>query len=324
MIGAGAWGTALATVAQRAGRNVTLWAREAEVAQSINQRHQNEMFLPDVDLPSEIKATNDYGHLADAGAVLVVTPAQHARATFSSIGDVLPIATPLILCCKGIEVGSGKRISDVLEEALPGSRHAVLSGPSFARDVANGLPTAVTLACPDVSLGRSLAEAIGLPTFRVYLSDDVIGVELGGAVKNVYAIASGIVEGCGLGDSARAALIARAFAELTRLAVAMGAKAETMTGLSGLGDLILTCGSRQSRNMSLGVALGEGQTLDEILAGRTSVAEGVHTAKAVLELARRHAIDMPVAEAINAILSGQLSVSQAINKLLSRPVGDET
>ena len=171
VLGAGAWGTALATVAQRAGRDVTLWAREAEVAQSINQRHQNEMFLPDVDLPSAIKATNDYGHLANASAVLVVTPAQHARATFSSLDAALPKATPLILCCKGIEVGSGKRISDVLEETLPGTPHAVLSGPSFARDVAIGLPTAVTLASPDATLGRDLAEAIGLPTFRVYLSD---------------------------------------------------------------------------------------------------------------------------------------------------------
>ena len=233
-------------------------------------------------------------------------------------------STPLILCCKGIEQETGKRISDVLEDALPGMPYAVLSGPSFARDVANGLPTAVTLACSDTALGRELAEAIGSPTFRIYLSDDVIGVEIGGAMKNVYAIASGIVEGCQLGASARAALIARAFAELTRLAVALGAKAETITGLSGLGDLILTCGSHQSRNMSLGVALGEGQTLEAILADRTSVAEGVHTARALLELARRNQTEMPIAEAVDKILRGALSVSEVINQLLSRPVGEES
>ncbi len=324
IIGAGAWGTALATVAHRAGRDVTLWAREAEVIASIQQFHQNEMFLDGVSLSSEILATGDFSHLADAHAVLVVTPAQHVRATLGAVASHVSGATPLVLCSKGIEQDSGKRMSAVLQEVLPQAPCAVLSGPSFARDVANGLPTAVTLACDDAVLGRLLAEAIGSPTFRVYQSDDVTGVELGGAVKNVYAIASGIVDGCRLGESARAALIARAFAELTRLAVALGAKAETLTGLSGLGDLILTCTSRQSRNMSLGAALGEGKSLDEILTSRTSVAEGVHTAQAVLELARRNDIEMPIVEAVDAILSGALSVGEAIDRLLRRPVGDET
>ncbi len=323
-MGAGAWGTALATVAQRAGRDVTLWAREPEVARSIQEAHENKLFLPGVRLPPELAVTNDFTNLAQADAVLIVTPAQHARATFGTMATHLTPSTPLILCCKGIEQETGKRISDVLEDALPGMPYAVLSGPSFARDVANGLPTAVTLACSDTALGRELAEAIGSPTFRIYLSDDVIGVEIGGAMKNVYAIASGIVEGCQLGASARAALIARAFAELTRLAVALGAKAETITGLSGLGDLILTCGSHQSRNMSLGVALGEGQTLEAILADRTSVAEGVHTARALLELARRNQTEMPIAEAVDKILRGALSVSEVINQLLSRPVGEES
>ncbi len=324
IIGAGAWGTALATVAHRAGRDVTLWAREAEVIASIQRFHQNEMFLDGVSLSSEILATGDFSHLADAHAVLIVTPVQHVRATLGAVASHVSGVTPLVLCSKGIERNSGKRMSAVLQEVLPQAPCAVLSGPSFARDVANGLPTAVTLACDDAVLGRLLAEAIGSPTFRVYQSDDVTGVELGGAVKNVYAIASGIVDGCRLGESARAALIARAFAELTRLAVALGAKAETLTGLSGLGDLILTCTSRQSRNMSLGAALGEGKSLDEILTSRTSVAEGVHTAQAVLELARRNDIEMPIVEAVDAILSGALSVGEAIDRLLRRPVGDET
>ncbi|TNE40124.1 MAG: NAD(P)-dependent glycerol-3-phosphate dehydrogenase [Alphaproteobacteria bacterium] len=326
VIGAGAWGTALACVAARGGskdRKVTLWAREQEVVSTINHKHVNDLYLPAIPLETKIFATGNFADFETCDMILLVPPAQHLRTIAGQLVPNLSKGTPLIICSKGIERGSQELMTDVLAEVAPGHPIAVLSGPSFAADVAKGLPTAVTLACEDQALGKDLVQAIGLPTFRPYLSDDIIGAEVGGAIKNVMAIACGIVEGSNLGESARAALTARGFAEIVRLGTAMGAKPETMSGLSGLGDLILTCSSRQSRNMSLGVALGEGQTLDEIMSHRNSVAEGVHTAGALVALARAKEVEMPIAEAVEAIVTGVKTVKEAIADLQNRPFTTE-
>ncbi len=325
VVGGGAWGTALAAVAARAnaGRRVRLWALEREVVDGINRTHENTPFLPGIALDPMIEATASLKDLADRDAILLVPPAQHLRKVLGDLAPHLDPKIPLLICCKGIEQGSMKLMGEVAAEAAPGHPLAVLSGPSFAADVAKGLPTAVTLACEDANLGEALVDAIGLSTFRPYLSSDLTGAEIGGAVKNVIAIACGIAEGCKFGESARAALTARGFAEITRLGEALGAKRETMTGLSGLGDLILTCNSMQSRNMSLGVALGEGRTLKEVMASRTSVAEGVPTSSAVVELARSKGIEMPIAEAVNSIVTEEKTVSRAILDILSRPFTSE-
>ncbi|MFW5660813.1 MAG: NAD(P)H-dependent glycerol-3-phosphate dehydrogenase [Oceanicaulis sp.] len=324
VIGAGAWGTALAQTAAAAGRDVTLWAREPEVADAINSRRENTTFLAGVRLHENVQATTDLDRSAACEAALVVTPAQHVRRTLQGLAATLPDGFPLVLCAKGFERDTLALMTDVLRETLPKARAAVLSGPSFAIDVAKGLPTAVTLACEDTALGEQLMAAIGSPGFRPYLSDDLIGAEAGGAVKNVLAIAAGIVEGKGLGKSAHAALIARGFAEMTRLGEALGARRETLAGLCGLGDLVLTCSSPQSRNMSCGLALGRGEALADIMAGRNGVTEGVATAPAVVALARREAVDMPICEAVEAVLSGALSVDGAIEALLARPFKPET
>ena len=323
VIGAGAGGTALAQVAARAGCRVTLWAREAEVAEAINRRHVNALFLPGIPLEATIRATTEMAEAATAEALLMVTPAQHMRRVLTELAPVVAAGTPVVLCAKGIEQETGKLLTEVLAETVPQAQAAVLSGPSFAAEVARGLPTAVTLACADETTGEALAHAIGLPTFRPYYSADLTGAEIGGAVKNVLAIACGIVEGKKFGESARAALTTRGFAELTRLGLALGARAETLTGLSGLGDLILTCNSVKSRNMSLGMALGEGKTLDEIMGARNSVSEGVHSAAAVVALAARHKVEMPIAEAVAAIVAGKAGVDEAIAALLARPIGRE-
>jgi len=257
VVGAGAWGTALAALAARAGRRVTLWAHEREVAEAIAQRRENPAFLAGAALPEGVRATAEFQDLEETEALMIVAPAQFLRAVLTDLVAVLGDARPLALCAKGLERDTGKLMSQVARETAPAAPVAVLSGPSFAADVARGLPTAVTLAADDAAVGGRWIATLGGPRFRPYLSDDVLGAELGGAVKNVLAIACGVVEGRGLGESARAALIARGFAELQRLAAAMGARPQTLGGLAGLGDLILTCGSRQSRNMSLGVALGE-------------------------------------------------------------------
>jgi glycerol-3-phosphate dehydrogenase (NAD(P)+) len=323
VIGAGAWGTALSEVCARAGRQVVLWAREPEVRQSIAERRENALFLPGVTLSETVSVTGDFAALAACDVVLAVPPAQFVRATLEPFAFYAPEGLPVILCAKGIEQGSLKLMTEVLAECLPRARPAVLSGPSFAGEVARGLPTAVTLACGDATLGQSLAEAIAGPAFRPYLSDDMIGAEAGGAVKNVLAIACGVVEGLKLGRSAHAALITRGFAEMTRLAVAKGAKAETMAGLCGLGDLVLTCSSPQSRNMSVGLALGSGKSLDEALAGKLSVAEGVASAPAVRALARQLGVDMPICAAVAAVLAGEITLNRAIDGLLSRPLKSE-
>ncbi|MGX1198222.1 NAD(P)H-dependent glycerol-3-phosphate dehydrogenase [Parvibaculum sp. MBR-TMA-1.3b-4.2] len=319
VIGAGAWGTALAQVAADAGRDVTIWAREPEVVESINATHENATFLSGVELDRGIDATADLAGAANADALLIVTPAQFVRATLKEMEPHLVPGTPVILCAKGIEQRTGSLLTQVLAETVPQATAAVLSGPSFAREVAMGLPTAVTLACADETLGHALAEAIGSRTFRPYYSTDLTGAEIGGAVKNVLAIACGVVEGRKLGASARAALTTRGFAEMTRLGLAFGARRETLAGLSGLGDLILTCNSPQSRNMSLGIALGEGKSLDEIMGARNSVSEGVHTATALAELASAKGVDMPIAQAVAAIVTGRMEVDEAMVALLSRP-----
>jgi len=322
VLGAGAWGTALAVTAQAAGRDVVIWAREEAVASALSAGRGNPVYLSSISLPV-LRATTAVSDLADCDAILAVVPAQFARAMFEALSAHLDAPIPIVLCAKGIERGSLKLMTEIVAEVLPHHPIAVLSGPSFAADVARDMPTAVTLACADPGLGESLMQAIGRPTFRPYLSDDLIGAEVGGAVKNVLAIACGISEGLGLGRSAHAALIARGFAEMTRLAVALGGRAETVAGLSGLGDLVLTCSSVQSRNMSFGKALGEGQSAASILAKRDAVTEGVATAPALLALASKHDVDMPICAAVDAVLQEQQDVQQAMQALLARPFKEE-
>ncbi|MBD8640093.1 NAD(P)H-dependent glycerol-3-phosphate dehydrogenase [Sphingomonas sp. CFBP 13733] len=319
VIGGGAWGTALAQVAAHEGRDVILWAREPAVVDSINATHANALFLAGVALSPTIRATGDLDALADMDAILVVAPAQH-------VGSVLAAAPvggiPLVLCAKGIEAGSKRLVGEVARAVHPDAPIAVLSGPTFAHEVAAGLPTAVTLACEDEALGEALATRLAARHFRTYASTDVAGAEIGGAVKNVLAIGCGVVEGAGLGQNARAALIARGFAEMTRFGLARGARAETLAGLSGLGDLVLTCSSTSSRNFSLGVGLGRGEAAAALLADRRTVAEGAFTAPVLREAARDAGVDMPITEAVCRLLEGA-PVRDVIGDLLARPLKDE-
>jgi glycerol-3-phosphate dehydrogenase (NAD(P)+) len=319
VIGGGAWGTALAQVAARGGRPVTLWAREAEVVEAINAEHRNPLFLPDIDLDPAIAATGDLTELAGHDALLVVAPAQHIR---SVLAEAHVGATPLVLCAKGIEAGTRLLVGEIAREMHPHAPVAVLSGPTFAHEVARGQPTAVTLACEDGELLGRLADRLGSPAFRPYASSDVIGAEIGGAVKNVLAIACGVVEGAGLGLNARAALIARGFAEMTRFGVARGGRAETLAGLSGLGDLVLTCTSTNSRNFTLGVGLGQGKAAAALLADRRTVAEGAFTAPVLREAAAEAGVDMPITAAVCALLEGA-PVAEVVGALLSRPLREE-
>ncbi len=331
VVGAGAWGTALAQTLALAGRDVTLWAHETQVVTALNEQHENTLYLPGVPLHAGIRATVDLAEIAGNEALLMVVPAQFMGDTARELARHLAPGTPAIICSKGIEIESGRLLTQVLAEALPTATIAALSGPSFAIEVAKGLPAAVTLACEDKGLAAQLARAIGHRNFRVYLSDDLIGVEVGGAIKNVLAIAAGIVEGKQLGKSAHAALVTRGFAELMRFALSMGARRETMEGLSGLGDLVLTCSSPTSRNMSFGHALGEGQSVADIQAARNSVTEGMYTAIPVVRMAAEHGIEMPICEAVRNIIWGgangeqfpALSVDEAIERLLSRPMKAE-
>ncbi len=323
IIGAGAWGTALACAVRRAGRDVTLWAHEADVVASINSGDGNPLFLPELPLEPGIRATTDSAEAIDADVVLIVTPAQFLRPVTSTLAAAWKPGTPAILCAKGIEHGSLKLMNEVIAETIPQAPVAVLSGPTFAAEVARGLPTAVTLAVADPDLHEPLSKALTTPRFRLYLSDDVVGAEIGGVVKNVLAIACGISEGRKLGDNARAALITRGLAEIVRLGRAKGGKAETFMGLSGLGDLTLTCNALQSRNFSLGVELGKGVSLDEILSNRRSVAEGVFSAAAVTELAETLGIDMPICRAVDAVINQGANISDTISELLARPVSIE-
>jgi glycerol-3-phosphate dehydrogenase (NAD(P)+) len=317
VIGAGSWGTALAGVAARAGHRVTLWARSPDLAQRINETGANETYLPGLTLPAKIAATSDPADLASASLVLIATPAQAVRESLSRFAADLSPGTAIVVCAKGIERGSNSLMSEVLADVLPGAAAYVLSGPSFAGDVSRDLPTAVTLAGPTLDDAVRLAEALSLPSFRIYASDDIVGVQLGGAVKNVLAIACGISDGRGLGDSARAALTTRAFAELARFGRAMGARPETLTGLSGLGDLVLTCASRQSRNFAYGIAMGEGSSPP----GGT--VEGVPTASVVSDMADALGVEMPICDAVRRIVEGRSEIDAELARLLARPLKAE-
>jgi glycerol-3-phosphate dehydrogenase (NAD(P)+) len=320
VVGGGAWGTALAQVAATGGRETILWALEDDVVAAVNATNENPVYLKGLKLDPAIRATSDFSELGSADAWLVVTPAQHMR----SVLERAPSSgTPLVLCSKGIEERSGKLLHDVAHEVCPASPVAVLSGPTFAHEVAAGLPTAVTLACEDRALGEALRARINLPSFRTYCTDDVAGAEVGGAVKNVLAIACGVAEGRGLGQNARAALIARGFAEMTRFGMAMGGRRETLAGLSGLGDLVLTCSSTSSRNFSLGKAIGEGKDPAALMKDRRTVAEGAHTAPVLDRIAKERDIDMPLVDAVATLLSGKVGIGELLETMLSRPPGDE-
>ena len=319
VIGAGAWGTALAQLLAAEGQVVRLWALEPEVVDAVNGAQENPLYLPGLALSPSIAATGAMADMADCDLLLVVSPAQHLR----SVVAQAPAGVPLLLCSKGIEAGTSLLMSEVAQQAQPQSPIAVLSGPTFAHEVARGLPTAITLACEDRALGERLAARIARPAFRTYLSDDVIGAEIGGAVKNVLAIACGVAEGAGLGLNARAALISRGFAEMTRFGLARGARAETLGGLSGLGDLVLTCSSTNSRNFSLGKGLGEGQSAADLLANRRTVAEGAFTAPVLRAAAQAAGVEMPVVDAVCALLAEAAPLAQVIDALLARPLRPE-
>jgi glycerol-3-phosphate dehydrogenase (NAD(P)+) len=320
VIGAGAWGTALAQAATFAGRSVLIQAREAEVVDSINTAHENGLYLKGVELSPKVRATGDLGDLAHCELILAVPPAQHMRTTLKAFAPYARPGVPIVLCSKGVERGTDALMTEVLSDVLPEATAAVLAGPNFAREVAEGKPSAVTIACADEAAGARIAATIAGPSFRPYLSPDLIGAEAGGAIKNVIAIACGIAEGKGLGRNAHAALITRGFAEMSRLAMALGARFETMSGLCGMGDLVLTCSSPQSRNMSVGLAMGQGMTLAQALEGKVSVAEGVESAPAVVELGRRVGIELPLCNAVHAVLTGKIDVDTAVGMLMSRPL----
>jgi glycerol-3-phosphate dehydrogenase (NAD(P)+) len=319
VVGGGAWGTALAQTLRLAGRDVILWARSEAVVSEITRLHTNTLYLPNVILDCGLRATSDLSLVANAEVILLVTPAQETRRIGGLLAPHVMPGTPIVVCSKGLEQASGQTLVQVLSDVLPRARTAVLSGPSFADDVVRGLPAAVTLACADTEFGRTLAETLGYRNFRIYWTNDVTGVQLGGSVKNVLAIAAGIVAGKGLGASAHAAIVTRGVAELRRYGEARGARPETILGLSGLGDLLLTCGSQQSRNMSLGFALGQGRSLVEILGSRKSVSEGVMTATAVAADAAARGIDMPIATGVAGIVTGRVDIDDAIEALLTRP-----
>lgn len=323
VIGGGAWGTALAQSLGHSGRKVTLWAFETECVERINETRENSLYLPGITLSDNIKATSNLSDLSTAELILAVSPAQHMRHTLRAFAHYAKDDLPIVLCSKGIEHSSLAFMADVLRETIPAARCAVLSGPSFAIDVARGLPTAVTLACTDKAVGEKIADSLAAPTFRPYWADDIIGAEIGGAVKNVLAIVCGIVIGKGLGKSAHAAIIARGYREMSRLGEALGADPKTLTGLCGLGDLVLTCSSEQSRNMSCGLALGKGESLESIMNARAAVTEGVATAPALKTLATQHQVDMPICRAMADILAGEISVDTAIADLLSRNLTSE-
>ena len=321
VIGGGAWGTALANAAAVAGRDVVLWMRDAAQGERMQTTRINARYLPGVRLHDRVTATAAPDALRRAGAIFLVTPAQTARGTVERFSSALAPGAPLVVCAKGIEQGTGRFLTDVVMAVRPDAPVAVLSGPSFAGDVARGLPTAVTLAARDAPLAAALAAALSGPTFRVYHGTDVRGVEIGGAAKNVLAIACGIVQGRGLGESAKAALIARGFAELMRFARAYGGSPETLMGLSGLGDLVLTCGSAQSRNFAFGERLGRGAPVAAASGGK--LAEGAFTASVLVDLARAKNVDMPIAEAVGAVVAGGLTIDGAIEALMTRPLRAE-
>lgn len=321
VVGGGAWGTALANVAAHAGHNVVLWLRDPVIADALVRDGSNERYLPGVKLAPHIVPTSDLSTLEGMSAVLVVTPSQTIRSMVRTLRGVLKVPVPLILCAKGIERETGMFLADAAREEWPEAPIAILSGPSFADDVVRGLPTAVTLAADDAALAEHLARQLSGGSFRIYHSDDVRSVEIGGAAKNVFAIACGAVVGRGLGESAKAALMARAFAELMRFAAAFGGKPETLMGLSGLGDLVLTCSSAHSRNFAFGERLGRGCSLAEASGGK--LAEGVFTADILVRMAGEKGVDMPIAKTVDAVLREKLTLDQAVDALMNRPIKRE-
>lgn len=324
VICAGSWGTAIAQIAANAGRDVMLWARESAVVNAINADHENPEYLPGIPLSPKIRATASLEEaLKGAEVVFMVSPAQHMRNVLEQMKPFMPEAVPIVLCSKGIEVATGMLMSQVVKEICPEHPYLVLSGPTFAKEVARGLPAAATLATHNNAVGKQVAEAIRNISFRPYVTSDPLGAEIGGAVKNVIAIACGIVYGRKLGENARAAIMTRGMAEIKRMGMALGAKPETFLGLSGMGDLMLTCNSMQSRNFSLGVMCGEGQSLNEILTKSRQVIEGVATANSVLDFARKHAVDMPICQAVNDTLHNGVSVDDTVEALMSRPLTQE-
>ncbi|WP_306141903.1 NAD(P)H-dependent glycerol-3-phosphate dehydrogenase [Roseibium sp. MMSF_3412] len=323
VIGGGAWGTALALTAARAGRDVRLWARDPETVSTIRSRRQNTRYLPGITFDEDLNATESLEDIAGADAILLVTPAQTTRAMLAALKQTGAVTGPVVLCAKGIEQTSGKLLSRVMNEELPGVEPGVLSGPSFADDVARGLPTAVTVAANSAKTALSLCEALQSACFRPYASIDILGAQIGGSLKNVLAIACGAVVGRKLGASAQAALTARGFAELTRLGTAMGAQGETLTGLSGLGDLVLTCSSTQSRNFSFGLRLGEGFMASELISAGGKLAEGAYSARVAVKLAQKHEIDVPICETVARMIDEDLSIDDALNTLMARPLKAE-
>ena len=320
IIGGGAWGTALAQLLAADGAPVRLWAREADVVAAINAEHRNPVFLPGAALSSSLVATGALADMADCDALLVVVPVPYLR---NVLADLPAGDAPLILCSKGMEADSFAFPIDIARDVAPGRSVAVLSGPTFAHEVAAGLPTAITLAAADTALGETLAQALARPHFRPYVSTDLVGAEIGGAVKNILAIACGIVDGAGLGLNARAALISRGFAEMTRFGLSRGADADTLAGLAGLGDLVLTCTSSNSRNFSLGQGLGRGEDIAALMADRRTVAEGAFSAPVVAAAARADGIDMPITDAVARLVAGEIRAAEAIQALLSRPLRRE-
>ncbi len=319
LIGAGAWGTALAITLRRAGRSVLLWDHDSAHVAEIADSRQNLRHLPGLILDHGIVPTQDLAQAAQSDALVLAVPAQHLRTVCQAMKSSIAPGTPVVIAAKGIEMGSGRLMTEIVAEILPDAVTAILTGPTFAHEVAHGLPCVITLACADQRIGRDLVQAMGTATFRPYLSDDLVGAQVGGAIKNVLAIACGIVEGRGLGDNARAALVTRGLAEMTRYAVAKGGRAQTLIGPAGLGDLVLTASSAQSRNYSLGHALGSGLSLADALDRAKGVTEGVWTAGIVVETARRMELDMPVCVAVDKVLNGGISLDDAIAQLLNRP-----
>jgi glycerol-3-phosphate dehydrogenase (NAD(P)+) len=320
VLGAGAWGTALAQIAAEGGEQVVLWSRNDQVVEDIRARRENVLYLNGVPLSTAIQATTDFDALRSCDALLVAVPAQHVRNILDAAGTG---HRTLIMCSKGIEAGTKLLVAEIGKSLCPEAQIAVLSGPTFAHEVAAGLPTAVSLACENVDLARTLAERIARPHFRPYVTHDVIGAEIGGAVKNVLAIACGVVDGLRLGQNARAALIARGFAEMSRFGLARGAKAETLMGLAGMGDLVLTCSSTSSRNFALGKGLGEGTRVAALLDNRRTVAEGAATAPVLQQAARMVGVEMPVVDSVCALLDGSIGPKEAVTALLSRPLRGE-
>ncbi len=323
VIGAGAWGTALAQVIATRGDNVCLWTLEPEHAEAMNSTHRNDQFLQGIDLSHNIKVTSTLEDALENDVILLVTPAQFVRPTVKQIKDGVRDSHKLILCSKGIEIESGQLMSQIVQDILPNIPIAVLSGPNFAREIAQGKPAATTLACKDDDIAKILQDAVASSLFRPYISNDIIGAQIAGSLKNVIAIACGMAEGLQVGESARASLITRGLAEIARLGVAMGAQYETFLGLSGVGDIMLTCSSEQSRNFSLGLALGTGMELEDAMDALHGIAEGYYTSKAAMKLSEKHGIDMPISLAVYRCTHGELTLDEAVEEMLNRPLGHE-